>query len=428
MEKAIYIQLNIYAFLVCLILYLHQRKTKQEVLGKHAFEVLTISMMAIELLNVCSWLLEGNVFQWSNILYLIELHIQFGIQIVPNVYMLVYCVQSGRKNLRSTKRGSVMIAAFITIWTILTVANVFHPYLFWIDSQNVYYRLPAFYPVVGALLIFMISSLILCTYKYFSNQRTEKEYLYLIIMLIMSLTGTALQVATYYLEVVGLAGTLSYVYLYIFVQSKRDDKLLEQRAEAKNNALLSQIQPHFLYNSVGTIQYYCEEQPRLAREAIDEFATFLRGNLDSVMSKVPIYFADEMKHVNAYLHLEQMRKRDNLKVIYHLEEEDFFLPALTIQPVVENAVKYGIASRENGGTITISTKREENQIIITIQDDGIGMDIDQIEDISTKQDGRTHVGLLNVKKRLKNMVNGKIEIHSTKDDGTVVNIILPQTK
>ena len=428
MEKAIYIQLNIYAFLVCLILYLHQRKTKQEVLGKHAFEVLTISLMAIELLNICSWLLEGNVFHGSNILYLVELHIQFAIQIVSNIYMLVYCVQSGRKNVRSTKLELLLIAVPIAIWISLTVANVFHPYLFWIDSQNVYHRLPAFYPVVSTLIIFMIASLILCIYKYFRNQRTKKEYLYIIIMLLMALTGTVLQVVTYYLEVVGLAETISYVYLYIFVQSKRDDKLMEQRAEAKNNALLSQIQPHFLYNSVGTIQYYCEEQPGLAREAIDEFATFLRGNLDSVMSKVPIYFADEMKHVNAYLHLEQMRKKNKLKVIYHLEEEDFFLPALTIQPVVENAVKYGIASKENGGTVTISTKREENQIVITIQDDGIGMNVDQIEDIPTKKDGRTHVGLLNVKKRLENMVEGKMEIHSTKEAGTVVNIIIPQNQ
>lgn len=212
---------------------------------------------------------------------------------------------------------------------------------------------------------------------------------------------------------------------YQIVKSKKKEKELEERLrETDISIMLSQIQPHFLYNSLSTIRELCIVDPQKAPKALEEFSAFLRGNMDSLKSKVPVPFSRELEHVRHYLHLEQIRFGEDLKVEYDIQEEDFFLPTLTIQPIVENAVKYGVGNKEEGGTVRIATRREEDRIVITVQDDGIGFDVDEIEHIPVQKDGRTHIGLSNVKHRIERMVNGTMTIHSRKETGTVVEITL----
>lgn len=212
---------------------------------------------------------------------------------------------------------------------------------------------------------------------------------------------------------------------YQIVKSKKKEKELEERLrETDISIMLSQIQPHFLYNSLSTIRELCIVDPQKAPKALEEFSAFLRGNMDSLKSKVPVPFSRELEHVKHYLHLEQIRFGEDLKVEYDIQEEDFFLPTLTIQPIVENAVKYGVGNKEEGGTVRIATRREENRIVITVQDDGVGFDVDEIEHIPVQKDGRTHIGLSNVKHRIERMVNGTMTIHSRKESGTVVEITL----
>ena len=210
----------------------------------------------------------------------------------------------------------------------------------------------------------------------------------------------------------------------ITMLKKREKDLEERLKETDISIMLSQIQPHFLYNSLSTIRELCIEDPEKAQKALEEFAAFLRGNMDSLRSKVPVPFSRELEHVKHYLHLEQIRFGDDLHVEYDIQEDDFFLPTLTIQPIVENAVKYGVGNKEEGGTVWIETHRDGDQIVITIRDDGIGFDVDEIEHIPIQKDGRTHIGLSNVKHRIEKMVNGTMTIHSRRETGTVVKITL----
>lgn len=205
-------------------------------------------------------------------------------------------------------------------------------------------------------------------------------------------------------------------------QSRELEEKLEQSAIS---IMLSQIQPHFLYNSLSAIRELCIERPEEAPKALEEFSAFLRGNMDSLKSRAPVHFSRELNHVRHYLHLEQIRFGEDLKVEYDIREEDFYLPSLTIQPIVENAVKYGVGNKEEGGTVKIETAREDDHIVITVTDDGVGFDADKIEEIPTQADGRTHIGLSNVKNRLKAMVNADMTIYSRRETGTVVRIILP---
>ncbi len=210
----------------------------------------------------------------------------------------------------------------------------------------------------------------------------------------------------------------------IYKLKKQKKALQEQLRETDISIMLSQIQPHFLYNSLSTIRELCIVEPEKAPKALEEFSAFLRGNMDSLRSKVPVPFSRELEHVKHYLHLEQIRFGEDLHVEYDIQEEDFFLPTLTIQPIVENAVKYGVGNKEDGGTVRIETRRDDRQIVITVQDDGIGFDVDEIEHIPVQKDGRTHIGLSNVKHRIEKMVNGTMTIHSRKETGTVVEIRL----
>ena len=150
-----------------------------------------------------------------------------------------------------------------------------------------------------------------------------------------------------------------------------------------------------------------------------DFAGFLRENLDSLSSSSLISFQKELNHIKNYLALEQLRFGCRLKVHYDIEISDFHLPSLAIQPLVENAVRYGVTKKSEGGTITISTKNTRAGILIKVADDGAGFDM-----YHKKEDGRSHIGIENVKNRLKAQCNGELTLESQLGKGTVVTILI----
>jgi LytS/YehU family sensor histidine kinase len=173
-------------------------------------------------------------------------------------------------------------------------------------------------------------------------------------------------------------------------------ELTERKAEltqSRISIMLSQIQPHFLYNSLNSIYYLCEEDPLKAQQAIGDFSDYLRGNLDSLKRTEPVPFEQELKHIQIYLSLEKMRFDKKLNVVYDIETMDFCVPALSIQPIVENAVRYGVGKKAEGGTVMLRVKEKPDSYCITVSDDGVGFD-----PYETQDDGRTHVGIDNVKR------------------------------
>jgi sensor histidine kinase YesM len=128
-----------------------------------------------------------------------------------------------------------------------------------------------------------------------------------------------------------------------------------------------------------------------------------------------------MNHIDIYLKLEKLRFGEYLEVVYNIEEQDFMIPSLTIQPLVENAVKYGVGDKREGGQVIIGTTSTDTHYIITIEDTGTGFDINK-----EYNDGRQHVGIQNVKERLSLICNGELIIHSEIDKGTVAIIRIPK--
>ena len=216
-----------------------------------------------------------------------------------------------------------------------------------------------------------------------------------------------------------------FYYLVVHVQisqqinEEKEIKLKEQRM----SLMLSQIQPHFLYNTLNTITALCRINPKLAEETTIKFSKYLRENMHNMGKNDTQLFSKELEHTNIYLDIEKLRFGDRVKVEYDIKTEDFNMPTLTLQPIVENAVKHGICNKVEGGTIKISTEKKGKDHIIIISDNGIGFEMRK-----ALNDGRTHVGIQNVKERLKTIVDAELEITSFIGIGTVVKIIIPGKK
>lgn len=206
--------------------------------------------------------------------------------------------------------------------------------------------------------------------------------------------------------------------------AKQERELAEQEkelAESRISIMMSQIQPHFLYNSLNTIYHLCGKNPQQAQQAISNFSEYLRGNLDSLKRKTMVPFETELRHTEVYLSLEKMRFEEELCVVYDIQTKDFMIPSLAMQPLVENAVKYGVGQAKEGGTVTITTKEYDDFYEISVEDDGVGYDTKQ--EVS---DERSHIGIENVRKRLWTMCQATLTIDSIIGKGTKAVIKLPK--
>ena len=191
--------------------------------------------------------------------------------------------------------------------------------------------------------------------------------------------------------------------------------------ESQISIMLSQIQPHFLYNTLNSIYQLCETNPMRAKSMVNFFAEYLRNNLSSLEEPGLISFETELSHIKTYLEIEKIRFEDTLEIEYDIKCDDFSLPVLTVQPIVENAVKHGTSKKRGGGKIVISTYEEKDFYIIKVVDTGCGFDPSM-----PKDDGKRHVGIDNVRQRLSNMCDGTLTIESEIGVGTLATIRIPK--
>ena len=227
-----------------------------------------------------------------------------------------------------------------------------------------------------------------------------------------------------------LTGVFLVLFLLLLIRSIRAAAALRQKTgqiedlqnELQNNRIMmamNQIRTHFIFNVLNAISGMCKYDPEKADRTMVRFSRYLRTNIDIMQADAPISFSAALRHVEDYIVLEQIRFGDKLRFITDITVEDFMLPPLILQPLVENAIKHGISVKPNGGTITLRTRSEKGNFLIFIEDDGVGFD--------PSAAGSEHsVGLKNVRFRLRHMVNGSLSIDSTPGHGTVYTISIPQ--
>lgn len=202
---------------------------------------------------------------------------------------------------------------------------------------------------------------------------------------------------------------------------------LQISAEQQKAAMmLSQIRPHFIYNVLNTIRCLCVIDAAQAETAIVDFSEYLRSNMNFLEKQELIPFSEEAAHTRNYLKLESMRFGKRLRVCWALEEEDFLIPPLSLQPIVENAVRYGVTKKTAGGEVQIRSFGDAKNIYVTVRDDGNGFDARRVLE-DPDFDGKLHIGIHNVRTRLQISASGDLKIESA-PTGTLVTLILPRKR
>lgn len=291
-----------------------------------------------------------------------------------------------------------------------------------IDSTNHYSHGPL-YPIYMAIYLILIVLIIIGFINYGRNFRRQNKFsLYAIMVFILS--GILVQeftesyVRTAYL-VISIGLVLLYIHNSAFYQIRIDDELKEKDYQI----MMSQIKPHFLFNSLTVIREIYQENLEAGNDAIINFSRFLRYSLDALGKDRMIDFSEELDNTKRYLELQQLRFGDRLQVSYDIECTDFKLPTLSFQPLVENAVSYGARKQIDGkGRITIRTREYDDRYELSVIDNGPGF---VPEDVPKRTD-RVHIGISNIKERLKLTGCGELKINSILGVETTATLIFPK--
>ena len=332
-------------------------------------------------------------------------------------YFFEYLQLSGRER----QLCSVGAFSMTGLLLLLTLASPWTGAAFTVDEDGL--QMGPWFPLLQSvvLLCYLFVTIVILRHRSVLRRR---EFVFLLLYILIPLAGGLSRIVLPNIVLVNAGFTVATLLILMNVQFEHEVMLKEQEkqlAEGRIDIMLSQIQPHFLYNSLGVIYSLCATDPEAARKAIKRFSDFLRGNMDSLKNREPIPFEAELNHVMNYLYLEQQRFGDKLQVIYQIKTEDFLIPPLTLQPLVENAVQHGVLHRKNGGTVVIRTEETDAGALVTIEDNGGGHGKGQ----GARNLGEhSHIGISNVRSRLEEMVGGRLTLESN-SLGTTATILIP---
>ncbi|MDO4622390.1 MAG: histidine kinase [Eubacteriales bacterium] len=302
------------------------------------------------------------------------------------------------------------------VFMIPVLLTPFTGWVFYIDSNNLYHRGPAhtFTQILGLLIQIGDFMLILRVRK----KLKRKVFVVYLLFIVIPLIALVLQTLIYGISIVHLSTTIVLIMIYLLVLDNYTRIIIEQEKaleEARINSMLSQLKPHFLYNSLTAIMAV-EKNPPATRKAIADFAKYLRGNLDSIKDQNVIPFEKELNHIQTFLRLEKLTYGDLLEVVYDIETTGFPVPPRSIQLLVEFAVHQGVASRGEG-RVVLKVREGIGEYRIIIEDNGRG--IPEVPD-----NAPINLSFQRIREQLHRQVNGKMDIKSD-GSGTKVTVIIP---
>lgn len=345
-----------------------------------------------------------------------------GIMLAPVSFMRYLCQQEGteRKVLRQYRMQGTILSLICTILFVLQLLNI-------VQIRSVLYHYVVAILITGIIIL----GGSVCGFMNKSDKQEHRT-----IKVVDAIFGvSAILDAVRYLargngRFIPFSMIIAAIHCFIIISlsvkhtialNKLSYQLEQEIKESRSKLMLSQIKPHFLYNCLGVIRELCRKDPEKAEEAVLRFSKYLRQCTDAIDSDVPVPIKEELENVDNYIELERIRFGDAIKVEYDIQTTDFSVPVLTLQPIVENAVKHGLRKKPGGGCIFIGTYDAGDSNLVIIRDDGVGIKEMQ-EDL---YDNENHVGLKNVRFRIEELAGGSMSIISEPDIGTEVRMIFP---
>ena len=344
--------------------------------------------------------------------------------LASSTLMLLLTVQILHYTGDSIKKSRVFLLELI-LWGFylgLLITAQISDSIYIVTEENDYSRGPLYFLLLvpPVLMTFVNIGYIIIRRDAFSKAQIKAFLTFLLIPMACML----IQMFSYGLLMIVIGTAVASLFMFGYLVT---DVVAEQIRQKEENAILKtetavlQMRPHFIYNTMTSIYYLCEQDPMKAQKVTLDFTTYLRKNFNAIAKQDMIPFDEELVHTQAYLAVEQVRFEDTLFIEFHTPHTDFCLPPLTLQPLVENSVKYGVDPENSVPlNITITTSKTKDGSIITIEDTGPGID-------NSEENDQPHTAIRNIQKRLELMCRGTLTIRNrSQGTGTIATIFIPE--
>ena len=384
------------------------------------FSVLLVSC-AVCLAEMILWYFPGktNEIQFLQALECLPLSI-------PLPMLTVYLLHCSGEKIRSSKLFQNVLILWVIYFCLLISAFFIDGFTY--DKADGQFHRGPLYPLFLLPLVAIMTLNAAGTIQR-RKQLPHRIYMSFIIAMVPMTVSLIIQMFADVFPLIDISLVLSGLSMYgIILSDQIEQDLSHQReialhqqkiAGQRASIMVLQMRPHFIYNTMTSIYCLCDQDPKLARQVIMDFTTYLRKNFTAIASAEPIPFTMELEHTRAYLAVEQAQYEDSLIVEYDTPHTMFRVPPLTLQPIVENAVKHGRDPYAGPFHISVRTRKTESASEIIVTDDGRGFD--------TADNSEVHIALDNIQQRLELMCGGSLTITPNEGGGTVVTVTIPDS-
>lgn len=339
----------------------------------------------------------------------------FSSMLIPAITLyLLHCAEKDW-------RHSPLFGAVVVLWIVyfvLLVVTQFTTFIYYFTPDNVYHRGP-WYPLllIPPALLMAANLIVLWRCR---AALTHRQRIAFLIYCVVPLVCMILQMFFYGPLLIVLGTSVAMLFMFIFLLYDQVERMIRQAEEsARQRASISvlQMRPHFIYNTMMSIYYLCEQDSKKAQQVIMDFTSYLRKNFTAVAKETTISFVEELEHTRAYLAVEQARFEGQLYVEFDTPYTAFQLPVLTLQPIVENAVKHGLDPELDPLYISVLTREVKKGVEICVIDTGPGF--------NEFDNDEPHIAIKNIRERLEMMCGGTLTVAPREQGGSTVTVFIP---
>ena len=359
---------------------------------------------------------DSSLAAVERVVYFISFNALNALMILPTIFLLHYCNEKIFQSLLFKEVMVMFVAAFVML-----IMVQFSDFFYFVTPENEFVRGPLFPLLIAPDFVIMVFNIIGAIRR--RKKLPKRTFVAFLIYLPPLAIATFIHMFVFFEIFIVLGMGLWALTILAIVTVDTSEAYMRQQEEIAHqraSIMVLQMRPHFIYNSMMAIYYLCDQDAKKAKQVTLDFTTYLRKNFAAIASEDTIPFTEELEHTRAYLAVEKAQYEESLFINFDTPETSFRLPPLTLQPIVENAVKHGMVSCNDPIHISVATKKTEDAIEIIVEDDGPGF--------KPADNNEPHIALNNIRERLASMCDGTLLISSRTGGGTSVKVTLPAPK
>ncbi|MBQ7243985.1 MAG: histidine kinase [Bacilli bacterium] len=378
-----------------------------------------VSSFSVLVLSIAAYVVDLSIytepdFAWAGrIVSFIETLLPPLLMPLLTAYILLRC----GKRIRESAAFYLSLALYASL-LILLIITPFTDIIYYFTQDNQFIR-GTFYWV---LIVPLFALIALNLFEIIRRRKPlgRRYFIAFLVYLLPLLVAMAIQAFAEVFLLIVISVSISALSMFGIILSDQVSQYFRQQqeiADQRASIAVLQMRPHFIYNTMTSIYYLCEQDAEKAQQVTLDFTTYLRKNFNAITGKDPIPFAEELEHTRAYLAVVQAQFEDSLYVKFDTPHTTFRLPPLTLQPLVENAVKYGLdVDASEPLRVYVKTEKTKGGSVVTIADSGPGF--------SRDDNGEPHIALSNIRERL-SAIGGTLTISPGENGGTLIRIFIP---